>query len=99
MALRDAWWMQSLQKPAPSPFQHEQQDEHREWPWNRWTDGSALPVLEATLQKNPGAACKIDVFSYTGNTRSKWRFVKTLTTAGEVVAMHQPRVCSMTVPS
>ncbi|KAF2819039.1 hypothetical protein CC86DRAFT_413415 [Ophiobolus disseminans] len=87
MALRNAWWMQTPQQPARGRLHHAQP--HENWPWNQPVDGIGFSILEETLRKRAGSACKIDVYCYEHGKQAKWDFCEEVATSKELLQMIQ----------
>jgi hypothetical protein len=89
--------MQTRQDPTDITLEHAQGPEYCQWPSNQSSDGIVLRVLENHLREKSGSACRVDVYCYEGFYPGELRLCETLTTASEVVKMHQSRVvCSET---
>ncbi|OAG01310.1 uncharacterized protein CC84DRAFT_1228289 [Paraphaeosphaeria sporulosa] len=99
MALRTAWWMQTLPNPAsqsqtqPATANTPNQP-HQTWPKNLNTTGISFAVLEETLRKSRATACRIEKLRFVpglsaDGKHARWTPCTTVNSNNDLIALIQ----------
>lgn len=97
MALRTAWWMQTLPTSASPPQSQPANTPnlpHQQWPKHLTTTGISFGVLEELLRTSRGTTCRVEKLRFvpgrsTGGKHSRWTPYRSVTNNNDLIALVQ----------